>query len=234
MLGRVVKFSKQVVLCACLAEFDYSSSYNLNEAEVIFFYHMRSNEGIFYDLWKVFEEELSRPYSILPLVRHSSDLVMQKNLAARRQRVLEEVHAKGELECTRAEDSTNGKEVITRHALTVNTKSNGEYVLWRNEKKKKKKKANSKKGKATAALISVLPKASIAKRQSSASVSAPTPATAAASVSTSVLSVPHTCVHLSSSSVQNADTKKSSASNAAKRLASLVRTSAKKVRVASK
>jgi len=50
-------------------EFDYTKAYNLAKSEVVYYYHRLSKRGIYHLLFKEFEEELTQPYSILPLLR---------------------------------------------------------------------------------------------------------------------------------------------------------------------
>jgi hypothetical protein len=115
----------------------------LTKKEVIFFYHMRSKEGIFYGLWKAFEKELEQPFSILPLVRKSSSSEVQAQLTSRRSRVLQEVHRVAAKECLNPEDSVGGREVMSRPGLSTGTKVDGETVLWTKERKQRKKKNSS-------------------------------------------------------------------------------------------
>ena len=50
-------------------DFDYTSSCQLNQAEVIFYYTRTALKGLYYYLYKEFEKELTGSYSVLPLVR---------------------------------------------------------------------------------------------------------------------------------------------------------------------
>ena len=121
-----------ITLTAYVTEFDHSPQWNLAVSELIFYYHRRNKRGIYLTLLKEFENALSRPYSILPLIRPSifANAVNRIDYAHQSQLIRDNVVQISDTLLTRASSLYgDGEEAVLREGITKKSLTKNNRLL---------------------------------------------------------------------------------------------------------